>query len=85
MMTANTMLAKHHAVKTKVMINGERQKRMQKFARWPCGVCGSVGSNTIQCTSCQQWLHKKCSGIKVACPKVMKSFICRDCFNTVLD
>ena len=25
--------------KTKVMISGERQKSMQKAARWPCGVC----------------------------------------------
>jgi len=26
--------------KTKVVISGERQKPMQKAARWPCGVCG---------------------------------------------
>jgi len=26
--------------KTKVMISGERQKPMQKSARWPCSVCG---------------------------------------------
>jgi len=51
--------------KTKVMISGERQKPVQKTARWPCGVCGrGVGSNSIQCTSCQKWVHKKCSGIK---------------------
>jgi len=41
--------------KTKVMISGERQKPVQKAARWPCGVCGrGVGSNLIQCTSCQK-------------------------------
>jgi len=29
----------------KVMISGERQKPVQKAARWPCGVCGrGVGS-----------------------------------------
>jgi len=40
---------------TKVMISGERQKPVQKAARWPCGVCGrGVGSNSIQCTSCQK-------------------------------
>jgi len=50
--------------KTKVMISGERQKPVQKAARWPCGVCGRcVGSNSIQCTSCHKWVHKKCSGI----------------------
>jgi len=40
--------------KTKVMIrSGERQKVRQKAVRWPCGVCSkSVGSNSLQCTSC---------------------------------
>jgi len=43
--------------KTKVVISGERQKPVQKTARWPCGVCGrGVGSNSIQCTTCQK-LH----------------------------
>jgi len=61
------------------MISGERQKLVQKAARWPCGVCGrGVGSNSMQCTSCQKWVHKKCSGIK------MKSFICRGCSNPVI-
>jgi len=51
--------------KTKVMISGERQKPLQKAARWPCGVCGrGVGSNSMQCTSCHKWVCKKCSGIK---------------------
>jgi len=70
--------------KTKVMISGERQKPMQKAARWPCGVCGrGVGSNSIQHTSCQKWVHKKCSGIKGSMYKVMKSIICRGCSNMV--
>jgi len=42
------------------------------------GVCGrgvgTVGSNSIQCTSCQ-----KCRGINGSMYKVMKSFICRGC------
>jgi len=51
--------------KTKVMISGERQKPLQKAARWPCGVCGrGVGSNSMQCTICHKWVCKKCSGIK---------------------
>jgi len=55
--------------KTKVMISRERQKVKQK-AGWPRGVCGrGVGNNSIQCTSCQKWVHRKCSGIKVACTK----------------
>ena len=66
--------------KTKVMTSGEHQKPLQKAARWPCGVCDrGVGSNSIQCTSCHKWVHKKCSGIKGSMYKVMKSFICRIC------
>ena len=37
-----------------------------------CGDCGrGVGSNSTQCTSCQKWVHKKCSGIKSSMSKVM--------------
>ena len=57
---------------------------MQKAVRWPCGVSGrGVACNSIQCTSCQKWVHKKCSGIKGSMLKVMKSFICKGCLNPV--
>jgi len=60
--------------KTKAMISRERQKPVQKAARWPsCGVCGRcVGSNSVQRTSCHKWVHKKCSDIKGSMYKVMK-------------
>jgi len=71
--------------KTKVMISGERQKPVQKAARWPCSVCGrGVSSNSIQCTSCHKWVHKKCSCINGSMYKVMRSFICRGCSNPVI-
>jgi len=70
--------------KTKVMIRGERQKVTQKAVRWPSGVCGrGIGNNSIQCTSCQKLLHRKCSGIKGSIYRVMKSFVCRGCVNPV--
>ena len=70
--------------KTNVMISGERQIVRQKAARWPCGVCSKgVGSNSLQCTSCQKWVHKKCGDIKSSMSKVAKSFICRGCLNPV--
>ena len=66
------------------MISGERQMMWQKAARWPCGVCNKgVGSNSLQCTRCQKWVHKKCSGIKGSMSKVAKLFICRGCLNPV--
>jgi len=37
------------------IISRERQKLMQKAARWPCCVCGrGVGSISIHCTSCHK-------------------------------
>jgi len=72
--------------KTKVMISGERQKVMQKAVRWSYGVCSNckgVGSNSLQCTSCQKWVHKKCSGIKGNMSNMAKSFICRGFLNLV--
>ena len=53
---------------------------MQKAVRWPCGVCGrGVGNNSVQCISCQKWVHWKCSATKGSMYKVMKTFICRGC------
>jgi len=40
-------------------------------------------SNSLQCTSCQKWVHKKCSGIKGSMSKLAKSFICSGCLNPV--
>jgi len=61
-----------------------RLKLIHKAARWPCGVYGrGVGSNSIQCASCQKRVHVMCSGIKDCICKVMKTFICRGCLNLV--
>ena len=66
------------------MISGECQKVMQKAVRWPCGVCGrGIGNNSIQCTSCQKWVHWKCSGIKGSMYKVIRTFVCRGYVNPV--
>ena len=64
------------------MISGERQKVTQKAVRWPCGVCGrGLGNNSIQCTSCQKWVNRKCSSIKGIMYKMMKIFVCKGCMN----
>ena len=53
--------------------NKEWQKVTQKAVRWPCGICvRGVGNNSIQCTSCQKWVHRKCSGINEACTKLSR-------------
>jgi len=52
-----------------------------KMAMWCLG--RGVGNNSIQCTSCQKWVHRKCSGTEGSMYKVMKSFVCRGCENPV--
>jgi len=48
--------------KTKVIVSVKRQQVTQKAVRWPYGVHGrGVGNNPIQCTSCQKWVHRKCT------------------------
>jgi len=50
--------------KTKVMRCRGSESQVVKSGKYPCGVCSKgVGSNSIQCTSCNAWIHKKCSGI----------------------
>ena len=46
------------------------------------GSSKGVGSNSIQCSSCQKWVHKKC-GIKGCMSKVAKSVICSGCLSPV--
>ena len=68
------------------MYTGEWQKVIQKAVKWPCGVCRrGVGNNSTQFTSCQKWVHRKCSGIKSSMYKVMKTFVFRGCVNSVTD
>ena len=47
------------------MICGTGLDLLQSSGKFPCAVCRTVvGSNSIFCNSCKQWLHKKCSGLK---------------------
>jgi len=64
--------------KTKVMISGEGA--IEKSGKWPCGVCAKgVGVNSIKCTKCQSWTHKKCSGVKGNLTSLKTPFVCKAC------
>jgi len=60
------------------MISEEWQKVTPKAV-----CCRGVGNNSIQCTSCQKWVHRKYSGLKGRMYKVMKTYVCRGCVNPV--
>ena len=47
--------------KMKVMCSGNDLDILKNAGRWPCGVCRN---NSILCTSCHNWLHKSCCGVK---------------------
>ena len=56
------------------------EKATSGFTKLACGVCGTgVGRNSVQCTNCQKWVHKKCSGIKYIMIRVCQSFVCKGC------
>ena len=70
--------------KTKMMRSGKSGGEIVKTVktgRWPCAVCGKgVGANSIQCSDCCGWVHKRCSGAR--CPLVtIQSFRCRICLT----
>ena len=51
--------------KSKVMVTGKEVQDRIKSGRWPCSVCGrGVGVNSIICTRCDTWCHKRCSGLQ---------------------
>ena len=65
--------------KTKFLISGVGLNLLQDSGEFPCAICHSgVGVNSIVCSQCKLWVHKKCSGLNgrlVADPE----FVCQRC------
>ena len=71
--------------KTKIMVSGEEGERVVSRID-PCGVCDKrVKANSILCTLCNKWVHKRCSGVKGALKKMENRFQCKRCSQGVLD
>ena len=50
--------------KTKILISGIDLDLLEESGKFPYGVClKAVGVNSILCSTCSLWIHKKCSGI----------------------
>ena len=48
--------------KTKVMVSGRGLHTLQTSGKYPCAVCRKgVPKNSIFCSGCSFWVHKKCS------------------------
>ena len=67
--------------KTKIMVSGSNLNTLIDSGKDPCGVCRKgVGSNSIRCTGCSHWIHKKCSGISGRL-KDDPNFRCKQCLG----
>src|SRR6266516_668899 len=65
--------------KTKVMICKVGVGQVENSGKFPCGICRKgVGVNSIRCTSCRMWIHKRCSGVRGRLERV-EGFMCRNC------
>ena len=40
---------------------------------------GRVQANSVQCTVCKKWIHKRCSGVCGDLSRVADGFRCRRC------
>ena len=66
--------------KTKVLVTGKPIETRRETGRYPCGVCSSgTGCNSILCTQCNKWVHKRCSGL--ASFASVRDFRCSTCVH----
>ena len=69
--------------KTKAFYTRRNFVRIQ-MRKYTCSVCGKgVGRNSVQCTKCQHWVHKRCSGVHGSLTRE-KDFTCKKCIPGVL-
>ena len=67
--------------KTKFIISFAGLDVLRDSGAFPCAVCRSgVGANSISCSQCKLWVHKKCSGIKGRL-NVTSDYVCPRCLT----
>ena len=50
--------------KTKMMISRVDFQTLKNSGKYPCNVCRKgIDSNSVYCTGCLHWVHKKCCGV----------------------
>src|SRR3989441_1519854 len=65
--------------KTKVMNCKVGVGQVENSGKYPCGICRKgVAENSICCSSCKKWIHKRCSGVVGTLEKI-GNFMCRNC------
>ena len=68
-----------NVAKTKVLVSGRNLNTLKKSGKFICGVCfAGVGRNSIFCSTCSCWVHKKCSNVNGPLINVV-NFTCARC------
>ena len=69
--------------KTKFMVSGIGLGQLRDSGAFSCGVCCTgVGANSILCSQCSFWIHKKCSGV-IGRLSDNPEYICPRCQGTL--
>ena len=70
--------------KTQIMKGGSSTGVTSESGAHACGVCrAGVGANSILCTGCGKWVHRRCSGVKGALSVAATTFRCRRCKGNI--
>lgn len=69
--------------KTKCMVSDATMVSTRETGKYPCSICHKgVGSNSIHCSGCNLWVHKKCSNIKGRL-RDNQNYRCRKCTGEI--
>ena len=72
---------KVNARNSKVMVGSSGRKMIVNSGRWPCWK--GVQANSVQCTVCKHWIHKRCIGMRGDLLRVADGFKCRRYDGTI--
>ena len=66
------------------MVGSSGWKMVVNSGKRPCAVCGEgVQSNTVKCTVCIKWSHKRYSGVHGKLSLVVDGFMCKRCDSVI--
>ena len=72
-----------NAGKSKVLVGSSCGKMIVNSGKWPWCLWEGVRANSVQCTVCKKWIHKRCSGVCDDLSRVADGFRCRQCDRTI--
>ena len=71
--------------KTKILVSGKECESVVTSGEHPCSVCGrGVRANSVLCTECRKWVHKRCSGLRVrsVTEEIAREYVCPTCIRS---